>query len=212
MIGSLRYKGKPHPEAGWTLIELVIVIAIIAMIMVFAIPFALSTQPGALASAEASTQVLVNETRALAASNSGAGNTGATLQFTFDATTGDTIEQTFLNRPMTEFRVPLILAPNVPEARFHGTVSLTLPDGVFAPPFAIFIGSAGHAAAAVGDFTSPGADTSKFLNQEPTNCNGNGASMTITFTIAGKTKTDAITCFDPVMSPTSPLPAVPNGG
>jgi len=206
MIGSLRYKGKPHPEAGWTLIELVIVIAIIAMIAVFAIPFALSSQPGALASAEASTQVLVNETRALAASNSGAGNTGATLQFTFDATTGDTIEQTYLNRPMANEPIGLTPAPNVPEVSFHGTVLLTLPGGNSPPPFAIFIGSAGHASAAVGDFT---VNRSKYPVREPTNCDTNGASMTITFTIAGKTKTDAITCFDPVMSPVSPLPSGP---
>ena len=209
MIGSLRYKGKPHPEAGWTLIELVIVIAIIAMIMVFAIPFALSTQPGALASAEASTQVLVNETRALAASNSGAGNTGATLQFTFDATTGDTIERAYLYRPMSAIPIPLIQAPNVPEVRFHGTVSLTLPAGVFAPPFAIFIGSAGHAAAAVGDFAGPNPST--YLKNEPTNCDNNVASMTITFTIAGKTNIATITCFDPVMSPVTPTPGA-NGG
>ena len=182
-------------QAGFTLIELIVVVAIISMLVAFAIPYVLSGGLGPVRSAEADTQTMVNETRALAASNAGFGDTGATLQFTFDATTGDTIERAYLNRPMLLFAQPLVQAPSVPEIRFHGTISLTTSKETYQPPFAIFVGSAGHVSAKNGDFT-----TVPRLLAEPNTCDASVTSFTIAFVVSGSSYKDSLTCFNPIMT------------
>jgi prepilin-type N-terminal cleavage/methylation domain-containing protein len=200
--------GLPKPlhtssaEVGFTLIELIVVVAIISMLAVFAIPYALIGGVGAVRSAEVDTQTMVNETRALAAANAGSGNTGATLQFTFDAASGDTIERAYLNRPMSRYPASLVEAPNLPDVDFHGVISLTTSQNTITPPFAIFIGSAGHISAAVGDYAPP--SLSRPFPSEPNTCNVGVPFITITLTVGGRSKRDSITCFNPVMSDDGP--------
>jgi prepilin-type N-terminal cleavage/methylation domain-containing protein len=185
-------------EAGFTLIEIIVVISIIAMIIVFLIPQGLSTSPGLLRAAEAHTQAMISATRALAESNAGQGNTGATLQFSYDAAKGETVERVYYNRPISSLRstANLSLDSAVPEYRFKGTISMSTIANL--PPFAVFIGSAGHASASAHDFTSDpedAYDAFDYLRNEPTNCAITTASMSVTFTVGDLTKTDAIACY-----------------
>jgi prepilin-type N-terminal cleavage/methylation domain-containing protein len=183
-------------EAGFTLIEIIVVVSIIAMIIVFLIPQGLSTSPGLLRAAEAHTQAMISATRALAESNAGQGNTGATLQFSYDTATGETVERVYYNRPISSSGQTLTLDSMAPAYRFKGKVSM--PGVTSSAPFAIFMGSAGHASASGHDFADDpedGYSSYQFLSNEPANCTSLDASMPIQFTVGSTVKIDAVACY-----------------
>ncbi|HTV74728.1 MAG TPA: prepilin-type N-terminal cleavage/methylation domain-containing protein [Candidatus Acidoferrales bacterium] len=191
-------------EAGFTLIEIIVVVSIVAIIIVLLIPPSLGTSPGLLRSVEAHTQAMLSATRALAESNAGSGNTGATLQFSYDTATGETVERVYYNRPihLTFGNSPVILNLDlaIPAYRFKGKASMA--NVASAPPFAIFIGSADHVSAAALDFASDPEDSgeaAEYLSNEPANCTSSN-SLSIIFTVGAAPKTDTISCYRATLS------------
>lgn len=192
--------GKPNQlgevtvrdEGGYTLMEIMVVIAIIAMFVGAGGAFTLSNYPGDLFAAQVRVQALVAEANALASVTAGPDNTGTTLGFTMDPTTGDTVVTLYRYRPIKAATNQILVAvSDVLPVQTHTKIFLVNGDGTFAPPpFLVFMSSSGHVAAMAEDISAP------FLAQEPP-CPNN--IVQLKFVEGDRSQTDFIDCIGGAM-------------
>src|SRR5579864_998060 len=109
-------------ERGDTLLVIIVVVGIMAMLVAIAVP-SFSQNPGVVTGSIAMVREAINDASSLATANGDDSNvgSGATLQFTMDAKTGETVARVYWGRPynLTNPFALLTLQPdkNLPEIR-----------------------------------------------------------------------------------------------
>jgi prepilin-type N-terminal cleavage/methylation domain-containing protein len=145
-------------ERGYTLVEMVVVVSILAVILAVAAP-SFSQNPGAVTASIGMVRTAIDEASSLAFANGFDTNAGrgATLQFTTDAQTGETVGQVYLGRPYTTLantssgNPQLQLDENLPELRTKTHIRVEVLGALVDPPFAMFISPSGHASTIAGN-------------------------------------------------------------
>ncbi len=156
-------------ERGFTLIEMTIAVAIVAIIATAGVLWSTSLRPAGLRSALDQYDGALAATRALAAT----GGNGATLAFEPDRRTGGFRFRVYRGRPTSAGAV----APTSIAGAGDGVALRERTLG--APPFALFFGTGGHVSGLAGypGIDSQGlADFAPVANEPP--CPGGGFSLT----------------------------------
>ena len=146
-------------ERGYTLLEMVVVVSIIGVVLAAVAP-SFSQNPGVVTGSIGMVRTAIDEASSLAFANGfdtlQAGR-GATLQFTTDPQTGETVGQVYWGRPYTTLantssgNPQLQLDENLPEIRTKTHIRVNVLGSLVDPPFAIFISPSGHASTMVGN-------------------------------------------------------------
>lgn len=193
----------PDDERGFTLIEMTIAVAIVAMLAAAAGLWAMSLRPAGLRSALDQYDGALAAARALAQTS---GN-GATLAFEPDAHTGGFLLRVYRGRPTS----PGAVSPTPIAAAGEGIALRERSLG--APPFAIFVGTAGHVGGLAGYPALDGNGRPVFseVAREPS-CPAGGFSFTFSTAYGARVRRD-IPCAQvayeaPVPEPT-PTPNTP---
>lgn len=142
---------RAHSEAGFTLIELIVVMSIVALFLL-SLGLLASNSHGELYAARLKLQSTFVLAGSYARLYSGPDNTGLTMAFTTDPQTKETVVQLYRNRPILNAIVrDLVPIHDQPPMRTRVKILLQDIDGAYKePPFAIFIGSSWHTVAEMG--------------------------------------------------------------
>lgn len=177
-------------ERGFTLIEFLVVVCLVAILTFGIVTLTLARHPGELASAARSFDASLDAARAIAATS---GN-GATI------VVAPRTQKTTQNTPLPGFILTVYRGrPTAANAVSATTVMPIVSDisvkeaTLGSPPFAIFLSSAGHASglAAYPSFDSSGNAVFSAIAQQPSCPSG---SLTLTFTGPNATQTRTLSC------------------
>jgi prepilin-type N-terminal cleavage/methylation domain-containing protein len=185
-------------ERGYTLLEMVVVVAILAVLLAAIAP-SFSQNPAVITGSIGMVRTAIDEANSLAFANGidmpEAGR-GATIQFTIDPQTGDTIGKVYWGRPYTTTNLRnetfLQAENNLPEIRTKTHIRMEVSGSLINPPFVMFISPSGHAS------TMSGTQIMVKQNIIENPCVGN---FPIEFSLGTDVRTRQISCEYTAMLP-----------
>ena len=198
-------------EGGYTIIELLVAMAMLTALIVGGVEFSLSQQPVSLTTAIAQFSAMLEETRSLARANAGGwigsstgsqavADSGATLYVAPDPNDPSvTVATLYWYRPIAQNHCRGCVQPDlrVPPLRLHVSLTINIPTPFMGTSpvgsaFALFVSPSGHVSAITSTNGNGWNPTRQWSQGEPV-CDA-ANPPTITFSAIGTQKTMALMC------------------